>query len=49
MTERIAQEIVSLPMFPQFSLSQLDEVVSKTAEFLNASVTATRETTLSAG
>ncbi len=41
-TERIAQEIVSLPMFPQFSPSQQDEVVSKTAEFLNARVTATR-------
>jgi dTDP-4-amino-4,6-dideoxygalactose transaminase len=47
-TERIAQEIVSLPMFPQFSPSQQDEVVSKTAEFLNARVTATRCTTLSA-
>jgi len=41
-TERIAQEIVSLPMFPQFSPSQQDEVVSRTAEFLNARVTATR-------
>jgi dTDP-4-amino-4,6-dideoxygalactose transaminase len=41
-TERIAQEIVSLPMFPQLSPSQQDEVVSKTAEFLNARVTATR-------
>jgi dTDP-4-amino-4,6-dideoxygalactose transaminase len=48
-TERIAQEIVSLPIFPQFSPSQQDEVVSRTAEFLNARVTATRETTLSAG
>jgi dTDP-4-amino-4,6-dideoxygalactose transaminase len=48
-TERIAQEIVSLPMFPQFSPSQQDEVVSKTAEFLNARVPARRETTLSAG
>jgi dTDP-4-amino-4,6-dideoxygalactose transaminase len=48
-TERIAQEIVSLPMFPQFSPSQQDEVVSKTEEFLNARVTATRYTTLSAG
>ena len=41
-TERIAQEIVSLPMFPQLSLSQQNEIVSKTAEFLNARVTATR-------
>jgi dTDP-4-amino-4,6-dideoxygalactose transaminase len=41
-TERIAQEIVSLPMFPQLSPSQQDEVVNKTAEFLNARVTATR-------
>jgi len=41
-TERIAQEIVSLPMFPQLSPSQQDEIVSKTAEFLNARVTATR-------
>src|SRR5580692_1264829 len=47
-TERIAQEIVSLPMFPQFSPSQQDEVVSKTEEFLNARVTTTRETTPSA-
>lgn len=35
-TERIAREIVSLPMFPQLSHSQQDEVVSKTAELLNA-------------
>ena len=40
-TERIAQEIVSLPMFPQLCPSQQDEIVSKTAEFLNARVTAT--------
>jgi dTDP-4-amino-4,6-dideoxygalactose transaminase len=41
-TERIAQEIVSLPMFPQLSPGQQNEIVSKTAEFLNARVTATR-------
>jgi dTDP-4-amino-4,6-dideoxygalactose transaminase len=41
-TERIAREIVSLPMFPQLSYSQQDEVANKTKEFLNARVTTAR-------
>jgi dTDP-4-amino-4,6-dideoxygalactose transaminase len=41
-TERIAREIVSLPMFPQLSYGQQDEVASKTKEFLNARVTTAR-------
>jgi dTDP-4-amino-4,6-dideoxygalactose transaminase len=39
-TERIAREIVSLPMFPQLNHTQQDEVVNKTKEFLNAGVAA---------
>lgn len=39
-TERIAREIVSLPMFPQLNYIQQDEVVNKTKEFLNAGVAA---------
>jgi dTDP-4-amino-4,6-dideoxygalactose transaminase len=35
-TERIAGEIVSLPMFPQLSHTQQDAVVNRTKEFLNA-------------
>jgi dTDP-4-amino-4,6-dideoxygalactose transaminase len=35
-TERIAGEIVSLPMFPQLSHTQQDDVVNRTKEFLNA-------------
>ena len=41
-TERIAREIVSLPMFPQLLDSQQDEVVSRVKDFLAASVVATR-------
>src|SRR6266403_2344490 len=41
-TERIAREIVSLPMFPQLLFSQQDEVVSRVKDFLAASVVATR-------
>jgi dTDP-4-amino-4,6-dideoxygalactose transaminase len=41
-TERIAKEIVSLPMFPQLSHAQQDQVVNKTKEFLGARVAATR-------
>ena len=41
-TERIAREIVSLPMFPQLLHTQQDEVVSRVKDFLAASVVATR-------
>jgi dTDP-4-amino-4,6-dideoxygalactose transaminase len=41
-TERIAREIVSLPMFPQLNYAQQDEVVNKTKEFLNAGVATTK-------
>jgi dTDP-4-amino-4,6-dideoxygalactose transaminase len=41
-TERIAREIVSLPMFPQLLFTQQDEVVSRVKDFLAASVVATR-------
>src|SRR6266446_6854897 len=41
-TERIAREIVSLPMFPQLLYTQQDEVVSRVKDFLAASVVATR-------
>jgi dTDP-4-amino-4,6-dideoxygalactose transaminase len=41
-TERVALEIVSLPMFPQLSHSQQDEVVAAVKEFVGAKVVATR-------
>ena len=41
-TERIAREIVSLPMFPELSYTQQDEVVNKIKEFLNARVATAR-------
>jgi dTDP-4-amino-4,6-dideoxygalactose transaminase len=41
-TERVAREIVSLPLFPQLPYLQQDEVVSAVKEFLAASVVATR-------
>jgi len=41
-TERVAQEIVSLPMFPQLLYSQQDEVISAIEQFLLARVVATR-------
>jgi dTDP-4-amino-4,6-dideoxygalactose transaminase len=40
-TERVAAEIVSLPMFPQMTASQQDEVAQKVEEFLDAKVAAT--------
>ncbi len=39
-TERVASEIVSLPMFPQFTDSQQREVVNRTKEFFAARVAA---------
>jgi dTDP-4-amino-4,6-dideoxygalactose transaminase len=41
-TERVSQEIVSLPMFPQLSFSQQDEVVGKISEYLTTRVAAAR-------
>jgi len=41
-TERVAREIVSLPMFPQLSHSQQDEVVTAVKEFVEAKAVATR-------
>ena len=41
-TERVAREIVSLPLFPQLLHSQQDQVASAVKEFLAASVVATR-------
>jgi len=41
-TERIAREIVSLPMFPQLNYTQQNEVVNKTKEFLTAGVATTK-------
>jgi dTDP-4-amino-4,6-dideoxygalactose transaminase len=41
-TERIAREIISLPMFPQLNYAQQDEVVNKTKEFLVAAVATTK-------
>jgi dTDP-4-amino-4,6-dideoxygalactose transaminase len=41
-TERVAREIVSLPMFPQLSHVQQDEVVAAVKEFVGAKVVATR-------
>jgi dTDP-4-amino-4,6-dideoxygalactose transaminase len=41
-TERVAREIVSLPMFPHLSHSQQDEVVAAVKEFAGAKVVATR-------
>lgn len=40
-TERVAREIVSLPMYPQLQRSQQDEVVGSVAEFLLARVATT--------
>jgi dTDP-4-amino-4,6-dideoxygalactose transaminase len=37
-TERVAREILSLPMFPQLTHAQQDEVAIRTKEFLNARV-----------
>jgi dTDP-4-amino-4,6-dideoxygalactose transaminase len=41
-TERVAAEIVSLPMFPQLTASQQDEVVSKTREFVASRMSTAR-------
>ena len=41
-TERVAAEIVSLPMFPQLTHSQQDEVASRVKEFAAARVNAGR-------
>jgi dTDP-4-amino-4,6-dideoxygalactose transaminase len=41
-TERVAREIVSLPMFPQLTHSQQNEVVAAVKEFVGAKVMATR-------
>jgi dTDP-4-amino-4,6-dideoxygalactose transaminase len=41
-TEQVANEIISLPMFPQLTLAQQDEVVQKVKEFVGARVAATR-------
>lgn len=41
-TERVAKEIVSLPMFPQLLQSQQDEVASAVKEFVGSKVVATR-------
>lgn len=41
-TERVAKEIVSLPMFPQLTNAQQDEVAAKVREFVGARVTAAR-------
>lgn len=41
-TERVAVEIVSLPMFPQLEKNQLKEVVAKVAEFVQPKVGAGR-------
>jgi dTDP-4-amino-4,6-dideoxygalactose transaminase len=41
-TERVAAEIVSLPLFPQLNPDQQDEVARKIKEFIEAGVAATR-------
>jgi dTDP-4-amino-4,6-dideoxygalactose transaminase len=41
-TERVASEIVSLPMFPQLSFEQQDQVVGAIRKFLDAQVAAAR-------
>jgi len=41
-TERVAREIVSLPMFPQLTNSQQDEVVAAVKEFVGTKVVVTR-------
>jgi dTDP-4-amino-4,6-dideoxygalactose transaminase len=41
-TERVAREIVSLPMFPQLTAGQQDQVTSAVKEFLAARMVATR-------
>jgi dTDP-4-amino-4,6-dideoxygalactose transaminase len=41
-TERVAREIVSLPMFPQMNSAHLDETVKRIKEFVEAQVTSPR-------
>jgi|SRR5215471_6169776 len=41
-TERIAKDILSLPMYPQLAHTQQDAVVNKTKEFLKGRVATTR-------
>jgi len=41
-TERVAREIVSLPMFPQMKSAQQDETVKRIKEFVEAQVTSLR-------
>jgi dTDP-4-amino-4,6-dideoxygalactose transaminase len=41
-TERVAEEIVSLPMFPQMTREQQDEVAKHVAEFVSSRVGAAR-------
>jgi dTDP-4-amino-4,6-dideoxygalactose transaminase len=41
-TERVAREIVSLPIFPQLSFPQQDEVVATVREFVASKVVASR-------
>jgi dTDP-4-amino-4,6-dideoxygalactose transaminase len=41
-TERVAREIVSLPMFPQLQASQQDEVAAAVKEIVGVKVAATR-------
>lgn len=41
-TERIAREIVSLPMYPQLGHTQQDAIVNRTKEFLKSRVATTR-------
>ena len=41
-TERIAEEIVSLPMFPQLKTEQLDEVAKRVSEFATSRVSTVR-------
>lgn len=41
-TERVAREIVSLPMFPQMTAAQQDETVKRVKEFVDARVGAAR-------
>jgi dTDP-4-amino-4,6-dideoxygalactose transaminase len=41
-TERVALEILSLPMYPQLSHSQQDEVITAVKEFIGAKLIATR-------
>jgi dTDP-4-amino-4,6-dideoxygalactose transaminase len=41
-TERVASEIVSLPLFPQLAHNQQDAVVGRVKEFLSMKVTASR-------